>query len=178
MEQLHLIIAGPTSNSWAEYCYFSKIKHLIYAHPYREYVSIFQNIDWCTKCVFYDACIAVLNVSREILYNKFLLEAQYFGKPIICVRNSFTFTFIKHGVTGYLFDENNDVLVDLMYMMLDKHQFFSFVGYYSHQNYKNLFESVDFYDKIDAFLNENNNISSCSWKNNSMFSFLTSDFGF
>lgn len=150
--RLRLVIAGEMSNRFHKE-YYQKVSSYVEKHKLENAVTLLTNLD--RKAVekeYKKADIFVLPSTDEPAAVSHL-EAMAYSLPAISGSNNGTANYIKNGITGYVFDDNNkeDLKKKMEKIIGDKTELVK-MGASAYQHVKNDFQFGTYYEQIREIL--------------------------
>lgn len=104
--RLHLVIAGEMSNHFHEE-YYQKVSAYVKEHKLEKVVTLLANLDRNAVVKEYKRADVFVLPSTDEPAAISHLEAMAFSIPAISGSNNGTANYIKNGITGYIFEDNN-----------------------------------------------------------------------
>lgn len=149
---LHVTIAGEISSQFHE-LYYQKIKKYVEEHNLVNKVTFCVNLD--RKAIYEEyrkADLFILPSTGEPAAVS-LLEAMAFSLPVISGSDNGTASYIKEGITGYVFENNNKKdLQDKMKKIICCRDTIQNMGAASYHHLQEHFQFTNYYSQIAVVL--------------------------
>lgn len=147
---MHLTIAGELSNHFHEE-YYRKINSYVKQHGLEDRLTFLVNIDKAAVANEYKrADVYVLPSTGEPAAVS-PLEAMAFSVPAISGSDNGTASYIEHGITGYVFEDNNkEDLKDKLEMIISDRDKLVKMGAAAYRHVKENFQFGNYYEQIEA----------------------------
>ena len=152
--RLHLVIAGEMSNRFHEE-YYRKVSSYVKEHKLEGAVTLLTNLGRdAVEKEYKRADVFVLPSTDEPAAVSHL-EAMAFSIPAISGSNNGTANYIKNGITGYIFDDNNkESLKEKMEKIISDKGNLMKMGAAGYQHVKDNFQFENYYGQIEKILGE------------------------
>lgn len=150
--RLHLVIAGEMSNHFHEE-YYQKVSAYVKDHKLEKAVTLLTNLDRSAVVKEYKGADVFVLPSTDEPAAVSHLEAMAFSIPAISGSNNGTANYIKNGITGYIFEDNNkeDLKEKMEKIIFDRDNLMK-MGASAYQHVKNNYQFENYYAQIEKIL--------------------------
>ena len=147
--RLHLVIAGEMSNHFHEE-YYQKVSAYVTEHKLQSVVTLLTNLDRNAVVKEYKRADVFVLPSTDEPAAVSHLEAMAFSIPAVSGSNNGTANYIKNGITGYIFEDNNkeDLKEKLEKIICDKDKLKK-MGEAGYQHVKDNFQFKNYFERIE-----------------------------
>ncbi|MCM1242586.1 MAG: glycosyltransferase family 1 protein [Roseburia sp.] len=149
---LHLVIAGEMSNRFHEE-YYEKVSTYVKEHKLESAVTLLTNLDKAAvEKQYRRADLFVLPSTGEPAAVSHL-EAMAFSLPAISGSNNGTAGYIKDGITGYVFKDNDkEDLKEKIKKIIEDKEVLVRMGAAAYQHVKEDFQFETYYEQVEKIL--------------------------
>ena len=150
--RLHLVIAGEMSNHFHEE-YYQKVSAYVKEHKLESVVTLLTNLDRSAVVKEYKRADVFVLPSTDEPAAVSHLEAMAFSIPAVSGNNNGTANYIRNGITGYIFEDNDkEDLKEKMEKIISDQDNLMKMGAAAYQHVKDNFQFENYQEQIEKIL--------------------------